>query len=116
MVERSVLNGGRPSSATADTDAQIQILCADVEELERMVTTLQTMHVRPATTATDKLPVAMDRLHGLMASVPSPPLGWSTWHSNSLQLALDDGDTETISRLTDLLEILARGNQYLRTS
>ena len=106
MAEPSARNGGRPSPATVDVDAEIQMLYADLEKLEQMVTTLQTIHDRPATTAFGRLPAAMERLHTLMAPIGLPPLGWSAWHSTSLQTALDRGDTETVSSLTDLLEIL----------
>ena len=115
MVTFSPLpRGDQASPASFETETQIQILLADMEELDRMVTTLQTVLVCPATTATDRLPVAMDRLHALMARIPLPPLGWSAWHSSSLQLALNRGDTETVSSLTDLLESLAVENRYFQ--
>ena len=116
MMSSPLARDDQASPASVEIDAQIQILLADMEKLERMVTALQTIHDRPASTAVGKLPAAMERLYALMACIPSPPLGWSAWHSNFLQLALDRSDTETVSRLTDLLESLAIEHRYFQTS
>ena len=51
---------------------------------------------------------AMRRLQDVMANIPVPPKGWTEVHSVSLELAVSNGDTAMVLRLTDELEATAQ--------
>ena len=51
---------------------------------------------------------AMRRLQDVMVGIAAPPKGWTAVHSASLELALSNGDTATVCRLTDKLESSAQ--------
>ena len=54
---------------------------------------------------------AMRCLHEVMTSTSAPPKNWTSIHSVLLEVALSNGDTAMVSRLTDELKISAKPPQ-----